>query len=106
MRIFVQPGRLTAGTPGDEGILAMAEVNGKVAVRDPDVLIKEIERTRESLARTIDALTERVSPGQVARRAASRVRDQASRPEVRLVGAVAAAATVALVTYAIWRRRR
>lgn len=84
----------------------MAEVNGKVAVRDPDVLIKEIERTRESLARAIDALTERVSPGQVARRAVSRVRDQASRPEVRLVGAVAAAATVTLVTYAIWRRRR
>jgi hypothetical protein len=84
----------------------MAEANGKVAVRDPDVLIKEIERTRQSLARTIDALTERVSPGQVAHRAISRVREQASRPEARLIGGVAAAAAVALVTYAIWRRRR
>jgi type VI protein secretion system component VasF len=84
----------------------MAEANGKVAVRDPDVLIKEIERTRQSLARTIDALTERVSPGQVAHRAISRAREQASRPEVRLVAGVAAAAAVALVTYAIWRRHR
>lgn len=84
----------------------MAEANGKVAVRDPDVLIKEIERTRENLARTIDALTERVSPGHVTRHAVSRLRDQASRPEVRLVGGVAAAATVALVAYALWRRRR
>jgi Protein of unknown function (DUF3618) len=87
-------------------MLAMAEANGRVAVRDPDVLIKEIERTRENLARTIDALTERVSPGHVAHRALARVREQASRPEVQLVGGVAAAATVALVVYAFWRRRR
>ena len=93
-------------TSGDEGMLAMAEANGKVAVRDPDALIKEIERTRENLARTIDALTERVSPGHVARRALSRIREQASRPEVQVVGAVAGAATVALVAYALWRRRR
>ena len=87
-------------------MLAMAEANGKVAVRDPDALIKEIERTRENLARTIDALTERVSPGHVARRTLSRIREQASRPEVQVVGAVAGAATCALVAYALWRRRR
>lgn len=84
----------------------MAEANGKVAVRDPDVLIQEIERTRENLARTIDALTERVSPANVARRALTRVREQVSRPEVRLAGGVAAVATVAVVAYTLWRRRR
>jgi uncharacterized protein DUF3618 len=86
-------------------MLAMAETNGEVAVRDPDALVKEIERTRESLARTIDALTERVSPGNVARRAAVRIRAQASRPEVMIAGGVALAAAAA-VAYLTWRRRR
>ena len=44
----------------------MAEANGEVALRDPDDLVKDIERTRENLARTIDTLTERVSPANVA----------------------------------------
>ncbi len=84
----------------------MAEANGKVAVRDPDVLIQEIERTRENLARTIDALTERVSPGNVARRTLTRIREQVARPEVQVAGGIAAVATVAAVAFALWRRRR
>jgi len=70
----------------------MADGDGAVATRDPDALVKEIERTRENLARTIDALTERVSPANAARRVAVRAREQAARPEVRRVAAVAAAA--------------
>ena len=84
----------------------MAEADGEVALRDPDALIKEIERTRENLARTIDALTERVSPGSVARRTLARAREQAARPEVQLVGGAAALVTVAVAAYALWRRRR
>jgi hypothetical protein len=87
----------------DEGILAMAEPNGEVALRDPDALVQEIERTREDLARTIDTLTQRVSPANVARRALSRVKDQISRPEVQLAGG---AAVVAVVTLALLARRR
>lgn len=83
----------------------MAEANGEVAVRDPDALVKEIERTRENLARTIDALTQRVSPGNVARRAVSRLRDQAARPEVQLAGGVALVAVTA-AAYLVWRLRR
>lgn len=83
----------------------MAEGNAEVAVRDPDALVKEIESTRENLARTIDALTERVSPGNVARRALSRLREQASRPEAQLAGGVALI-TVAAAAYLLWRRRR
>jgi hypothetical protein len=86
-------------------MLAMAEANGEVALRDPDALVKEIERTRENLARTIDTLTQRVSPANVARRAMSRALDQASRPEVQLVAGAAAAAVVTLAFLA-WRRRR
>jgi len=85
----------------------MAEANGTVAIRDPDALVKEIERTRQDLARTIDALTERASPGNVARRAAARLREKVDRPEVRLAGA-AAAGLIALgaAAYLIRRRRR
>jgi hypothetical protein len=83
----------------------MAEANGEVALRDPDELVQEIERTRESLARTIDTLTQRVSPANVARRAASRALDELSRPEVQVAGAVAVA-TVAALTFLVWRRRR
>jgi 2-phosphoglycerate kinase len=83
----------------------MAEANGEVALRDSDALVKEIERTREDLARTIDTLTQRVSPANVARRALMRALDQASRPEVQLAAgaAVAGVATLALLA---WRRRR
>jgi hypothetical protein len=84
-------------------MLAMAEANGEVAVRDPDQLVKEIERTRENLARTIDTLTERVSPANVAKRAMSKVLDQASRPEVQIGAAAVTVVTVALLVW--WRRR-
>jgi len=84
-------------------MLAMAEANGEVALRDPDALVKEIERTREDLARTIDTLTERVSPANLGDRAMSRVRDQLSRPEVQIGAAAVTVVTLALL---VWRRRR
>ena len=84
----------------------MAQVNGRVAVRDPDAVINEIERTREDLAHTIDALTERVSPGNVARRSLDRVREQIARPEVQLIGGAVALVAAAAVAYSLWRRRR
>ena len=85
-------------------MLAMAEANGEVALQDSDALVKEIERTRENLARTIDTLTERVSPANVAKRAVSKLRDQASRPEVQIGAAAVTVVTVALVVWR-WRRR-
>lgn len=95
----------------------MAQVDGEVAPRDPNVLIKEIESTRQDLARTIDALAERVSPGHLAEearkrfrgevsQARERVRGEASRPQVRMAGAAVAVATVALVAFALWRRHK
>jgi len=86
-------------------MLAMAEANGEVALRDPDQLVKEIERTRENLARTIDTLTERVSPANVAKRALSKVLEQAARPEVQIGAAAVTAVTVATVAFLAWRRR-
>jgi hypothetical protein len=83
----------------------MSEADGEVALQDPDALVKEIEQTRENLARTIDELTERVSPSGIARRSLARLREQASRPEVQAAaGLVLATAAVAAIV--LWRRRR
>jgi hypothetical protein len=43
-----------------------------MANTDPEALEREIERTRAELARTIDAIADRVHPKQVARRTAAR----------------------------------
>jgi hypothetical protein len=85
----------------------MAEANGTVAIRDPDALVNEIERTRQDLARTIDALAERTSPANVARREAARLRELADRPEVRLaVAAVATAIALGEAVYLVRRRHK
>jgi hypothetical protein len=84
-------------------MLAMAEANGEVALQDSDALVKEIERTRVNLARTIDTLAERVSPANVTKRAISKVMDQVSRPQVQIGAAALTVVTLALV---VWRRRR
>jgi Protein of unknown function (DUF3618) len=87
-------------------MLAMAQVNGRVAVRDPDAVINEIERTREDLAHTIDALTERVSPANVARYTLGEVREQLSRPQVRMAAGAVILITAVAVGFALWRRSR
>jgi hypothetical protein len=82
----------------------MAEANGEVAVRDPDALVTQIERTRESLARTIDELADRVSPVNMANRALDRAREQFERPEARIAGgAVAALAVLGVAVFLIRR---
>ncbi len=85
----------------------MAEANGTVAISDPDALVKEIERTRESLARTVDQLADRVSPANVAHQALDRAREQFQRPEARMAGgALAALAVLGVAAYLIRRRHR
>ena len=88
----------------------MAEADSKVSdsqveVRAPNDVISEIERTRENLAQTIDAITDRVSPANIARRTLAKVREQVSRPEVQLVGGAVVVATVAVLAIGVWRRR-
>jgi hypothetical protein len=81
-------------------------VNGKVAKRDSDAIVAEIERTRESLARTIDSLAERVSPANNVRRLRERATEQLSRPEVQLSAAAVGLAVVGVAIYRIWGRRK
>jgi Protein of unknown function (DUF3618) len=84
----------------------MAEVKGEVAVRGSGDVMTEIERTRENLASTIDALTERVSPGNVVRQGLTEFRGQASRPQVRMAAGAVAVVTVAVIAFALWRHNK
>ena len=83
----------------------MADTDAALEVRDPDTLVNEIERTRENLARTIDAIAERVSPANNARKVMDQVRERASQIDMRYV-AVGGAVVVGTMTLFIWRRRR
>lgn len=76
------------------------------AKHSPDALVAEIEHTRDDLARTIDALADRVSPASNVRRLRDELREQASRPEVQLGAAAAGALAVGLTLLGIWARRR
>jgi hypothetical protein len=88
------------------------EVHGTVAARgavngnDPDAIVAQIERTRESLAQTIDTIAERVSPAENVRRLRERAMEQAARPEVRLALAAVGLAVVSVAIIRIWGRRR
>ncbi len=108
----------------------MADTDAAPAAPDPETLVTEIERTRDDLARTIDAIADRVNPASNARRAMQRVRahaaridkqarEQAGQVDKRVreragqvdkrYAAAAAGAVVVIVgaaAFLIWRRRR
>ncbi len=85
---------------------ASSAVNGRVARRDSDAIVADIERTRQNLARTIDSLADRVSPANNIRRVRERAADQLSRPEVQLAAAAAALAFAGVAIYRIWGRKK
>jgi methyl-accepting chemotaxis protein len=104
----------------------MADTDARPA--DQEALVADIDRTRASLARTIDAISERVSPkrnvdramgearqrvnqiGQRANQAGERVSQQvgerASKIDPVLAGAVAAAVLVGVTVLFLVRRRK
>jgi hypothetical protein len=83
----------------------MAETDTDTTALAPSELVSEIERTRANLAQTIDAITDRVSPANVAKRTTDRVRERISQVDPLIGGAVALAA-VSVTCYLIWRRIR
>jgi len=91
---------------GTVAVSGRAAANGRVARRDSDEIVAEIERTRENLARTIDSLADRVSPASNMRRLRERAADQLGRPEVQLAVLAVAFAATGLAVYRIWGRRR
>ncbi|HET9081417.1 MAG TPA: DUF3618 domain-containing protein [Trebonia sp.] len=75
------------------------------ATLPPGALVGEIERTRANLARTIDEITDRVTPANVAKRATDRAKERLSQVDPRVGGAIALAA-VSVTCYLIWRKLR
>jgi Protein of unknown function (DUF3618) len=76
---------------------------------DQDTLVADIDRTRADLARTIDAISDRVSPRRNVERAADEFRERASQIEPVVAGAVVAAVVVGIgvaVLLLVRRRRR
>jgi hypothetical protein len=69
-------------------------------------LVADIERTRDELARTIDAISDRLSPANAARRAADRVRERAAAVDPVMAGAAALAVAGVAVAFFLLRRRR
>lgn len=81
------------------------EVDDQTVDLPPDTLVTEIERTRAELARTIDAITDRLNPANAARRTVSQAREKVSRidPKIGIAGAAVAVGVVGLL---VWRRLR
>jgi hypothetical protein len=76
---------------------------------DQDTLVADIDRTRADLARTIDAISDRVSPRRNVERAADEFRERASQIEPVVAGAVVAAVVIGIgvaVLLLVRRRRR
>jgi small-conductance mechanosensitive channel len=96
-----RPSRMTSKPEGTQ----VAETETGSAKLGQHALVTEIEKTRMELAQTIDAISDRVSPGKVAQRATARVRDRVSQVDPVVGGAIALAA-VSLTSYLIWRRLR
>jgi len=70
-------------------------------------LVADIDRTRAELARTIDAISDRVSPRKNVERAMGDVRKRVSQIDPAVVGAAAAAVVVVVgVTALLLLRRR
>jgi hypothetical protein len=73
---------------------------------DQDTLVADIGRTRAELARTIDAISDRVSPKKNVQRATDRLRERASQVDPIMAGAAAAAVVVGVTVLLLLRRRR
>lgn len=73
---------------------------------DQETLVADIDRTRAELARTIDAISDRVSPKKNAHRAMERVRQRAAQIDPVMAGAAAAAVAVGVTALLMWRVRR
>lgn len=85
--------------------MADAETDAKPV--NQDELVADIDRTRAELARTIDAIADRVSPKKNVHRAMAEVRKRASQIDPLMAGAAAAAVVVGIgVLFMVRRRQR
>jgi MYXO-CTERM domain-containing protein len=83
----------------------MADADTDAKPVDQDTLVADIDRTRAELARTIDAISDRVSPKKNVSRALDQVRKRASQIDPVMAGAAAAAVAIGVTALFLWRRR-
>jgi len=84
----------------------MADADTGAKPVDQDALVADIDRTRAELARTIDAIADRVSPTKNVNRVREEVRARATQVDPLMVGAAAAALVVAVTALFLFRRRK
>jgi hypothetical protein len=84
--------------------VADAEIESKPV--DQDALVADIDRTRTELARTIDAISDRVSPKKNVNRAMDQIRARVSQIDPKMAGAGAVVVVVGLTAFIVLRRRR
>ena len=86
----------------------MADADTESKPVNKRALMADIDRTRAELARTIDAISERVSPKRNVQRAADELRVRADQININpvMVGAAAAAVVVGVTALLLFRRRK
>jgi Protein of unknown function (DUF3618) len=84
----------------------MADADTGAKPVDQDALVADIDRTRAELARTIDAIADRVSPTKNVSRVMEEIRARAAQVDPLVVGAAAAAIVVGVTALFLFRRRK
>ena len=84
--------------------MADAEIDAKPV--NQDALVADIDRTRAELARTIDAISDRVSPKKNVQRTLEQFRQRANQVDPLMAGAAAAAVLVSVTVIFLVRRRK
>ena len=84
--------------------MADAETGSKPV--NQDALVADIDRTRADLARTIDAISDRVSPKKNVDRVMEQVRQRTVQVDPLMGGAAAAAVILGVTALFLWRRSK
>jgi len=84
----------------------MADTDTGAKPVDQDALVADIDRTRTELARTIDAIADRVSPKKNVSRVMDQLRQRASQIDPLMAGAAAAVVVVSVTALFLVRRRK
>jgi hypothetical protein len=84
----------------------MADAGTESKPVNQDALVADIDRTRTELARTIDAISDRVSPKKNVERVAGQLRERAIHIDPVMAGAAAAAVVIGVTALLLLRRRK
>ena len=84
----------------------MADADTESKSVNQETLVADIDRTRAELARTIDAISDRVSPKKNVERARIELRERAGQIDPLMAGAATAAIVVSVTILLLLRRRK